>query len=196
MNDSSNRGAFVGHHLLEVAAAAERTDAICADKISEAGQLLVESFGTGGQLLICGNGGSAAHASHLAGEFVSSFRRGLARRALPAISLSDNVSAFSAYVNDFDGEEVFARHVEAFARRGDVLLAISTSGNSRNVLSAARAAEVADVRVIGLTGAGPNRLAEMAEVSIMVPSSDTSTVQALQLAIGHILCEFVDDAFS
>ena len=149
----------------------------------------------GYRLLICGNGGSAADAQHLAGELVSSFKLGLDRPALDAIALSANSSVVTAYVNDFDPVDVFARQVEAHGRRGDYLLCISTSGQSTNVVAAARAGLRAGLNVLGLSGRDGGLLSEVAQETIVVPSDDTQTIQAVHLVLEHYLCELVEARF-
>ena len=186
---------FVNLHLLDVATSSRLTASECGEVISAAGLEVASVLAGGGKLLICGNGGSAAHSSHIAGELVSSFRRGLRRPALPAISLAENIAAFTAFTNDFNLVEVFARQVEAFGETGDVLMAISTSGESANVIAAARTARNRDLAVLTLTGAGPNTLSSIADIAIEVPSKDTATIQAVHIAIAHIICEYVDRSY-
>lgn len=146
----------------------------------------------GRRLLICGNGGSAADAQHLAGELVSSFKLGLSRPALDAIALTVNSSVITAYVNDFDPIGVMARQVEAHGRSGDYLLCITTSGQSTNILQAAQAAVRRGLWVVGLTGRDGGLLRELADTCIVIPSDDTQTIQTAHLVLEHYLCEIVD----
>lgn len=148
------------------------------------------AIASGGKLLICGNGGSAGDAQHIAGEFVNRFL--IDRPALPAIALTTDTSVLTAIANDFAFNQVFARQVEALGKQGDILLAISTSGNSENVLAAAEAAAKKSLTVIGLTGLDGGLLASRCEILISVPSSHTPYIQELHLAAEHIFCELVD----
>ena len=187
---------FIAQHFADVAEAAIATSEHCEMVIADAAEALVKIFRSQRKILICGNGGSASHAGHLAGEFLSSYRRGLARRALPAISLPDATAAMTAYVNDFGPVEAFARQVCALGNRGDGLIALSTSGRSENVLSAVQAAKSRDMIVLALVGQDASPLSDMADFAIFAQSRDTQTTQAIHVAIAHILCERVDAAFS
>ena len=175
--------------------ALEELSDVCGLEVEAATAAVVDAFRGGGRLLIAGNGGSAADALHMATELTSSFRVGLRRRALPAIPLSGNVAAITACANDFSFDDVFARQVEAYGRAGDVLLAISTSGSSVNVLRAAEVARAAGIRVIGLTRAGRTTLAPLCDVVIGVPATDTQVIQTLHLLIEHTICAGVEEAF-
>jgi len=161
-----------------------------SDQISEAANVLIECLKAGGKILICGNGGSAADAQHLAAEFVGRYEN--ERKALPAIALTTDTSALTALANDYDFERIFARQVEALASAGDCLVAISTSGNSRNVIAAVMTARSIGCRVIGLTGAKGKKLAGLCDAAIMVPSSRTSRIQEAHIAVVHVWCEMVD----
>jgi D-sedoheptulose 7-phosphate isomerase len=146
----------------------------------------------GRKLLACGNGGSAAQAQHLTGEFVGKYDED--RRPFCAICLSAETSTLTAILNDYPPEQLFARQVLAHGRRGDVLVCFSTSGRSANVLAAAEAAQTVGVRVWSMTGAAPNPLAGMSERALAVPSSQTGVIQELHLAAMHILCAAFDRA--
>jgi D-sedoheptulose 7-phosphate isomerase len=163
----------------------------CGPAIIAAADLLVESFRGGGKLLLCGNGGSAADCQHVAAEFVSLLRQDRPRAALPAIALTTDTSFLTARANDFGFDEVFSRQVEALGRPGDVLMGISTSGNSRNVIHAVRTARERGVRTIGLVGEG-GALAGLVDAAVVVPSTNTQHVQEAMLAIEHILCELTE----
>src|SRR5207253_9935133 len=143
------------------------------------------------KVLIFGNGGSAADAQHMATELVGRFLVPV-RRALPAIALTTDTSALTAIANDFGFERVFARQVEALGRRGDVALAISTSGTSANVLAGVRAAQAAGLTTVGLCGAPGCPLCELADVAIAAPPGSTARVQEAHLAIEHALCRAVE----
>ena len=159
----------------------------CLEDILRAAALMVTAFRAGGTLLICGNGGSAADAQHLATEFASTLTLDHARPAMRAIALTTDTSLLTAIANDFGVERVFARQIEAIGRPGDVLLAISTSGNSSNVLEAARCATSMAIGVVGLTGASGGALAPLADIAIRVPSSQTAHIQECHLAIEQLL---------
>jgi len=181
----------VGAALLELARiAAELAGGAGAD-VERAGELIVRSLGAGGKLLACGNGGSAADAQHFVAELVG--RMGPERRSLPAITLSVDPSAVTAIGNDYGFDRVFARQVEGLGRRGDVLLAISTSGRSPNVLHAIRAAHARGMEVIALVGEGGDALLADCAVCIRVPSPNTQRVQELHMALLHAICGYVDD---
>lgn len=178
--------------LLESAAVKQQTAELCAQDIARAASVVADTFRRGGKMLLCGNGGSAADAQHIAGELVAKLAR--ERPALAAIALTVNSSLLTALVNDGDPERVFARQVEALGQRGDVLFAISTSGNSANVNQAARVARERDLQVIALTGKGGGQLASLADVSVVIPSENTQRIQEGHIAVGHILCDLVEVA--
>lgn len=159
-----------------------------------AASLLIEALGDGGKALFCGNGGSAADCQHIATELVSSLRHDFERPGIAAVALTTDSSLLTAYSNDFGFAGVFRRQVEALGRRGDVLIGISTSGSSENVVQAVEAARAAGLRTIALTGAGGGRLAALADVAVRVPARDTQHVQEAHIMIGHILCDLVERA--
>ncbi len=148
----------------------------------------------GGTMLICGNGGSAADAQHLATEFVSTLTIDNRRPSIPAIALTTDTSLLTAIANDFGVEGMFARQVESLGRAGDVLIGISTSGNSVNVIRAAEQARAQDMKTIALTGASGGALAPLADVAIRIPSTITSHIQECHLAVEQLLASLVEDA--
>jgi D-sedoheptulose 7-phosphate isomerase len=156
-------------------------------------QRTAESLRAGRQILFCGNGGSAADAQHLAAEFVGRFL--LERRPLPAQALAANTSALTAIANDFGFESVFSRQVEAFGSPGDILIAISTSGNSPNILRAAESARRIGLYTAGLTGAGGGLLKDCVDLLLAVPSSETQRIQEAHILLGHIYCSLVESLF-
>jgi phosphoheptose isomerase len=162
--------------------------------IVEAAETLSACFERGGKLLVCGNGGSAAEAQHFAAEFVGRLRAP-ARTALPAIALTADGVMLTAWANDASFDEVFSRQVEAFGRPGDVLVAISTSGCSRNVTLALQAARRHGLRSVALLGCGGGEARAQAEIALVVPSDDTQHVQEAQLVVIHLLAELVDRAW-
>lgn len=178
-------------HLEAGAELKRRTADECAATIYRAASVLVESLRAGGKVLLCGNGGSAADCQHMAAELVSKMTREIERPGLPVIALTTDTSFLTAYANDYGYEGVFVRQVQALGRPGDVLLGISTSGNSQNVMRAIEAARAAGMRTVALTGAG-GRIPELAEVTVQVPSTDTQQIQEVHLAVEHLICFFVE----
>jgi phosphoheptose isomerase len=166
----------------------------CLDDVVSAAQLLVTSLRSGGKILICGNGGSAADAQHLATEFVSTFTIDNVRPSIPAIALTTDTSLLTAIANDFGADVIFERQVESLGRHGDVLIAISTSGNSANVVRAARRARDGGLGVIALTGASGGELAPLADAAVRVPSTVTAHIQESHLAVEQLLASLVEDA--
>jgi D-sedoheptulose 7-phosphate isomerase len=158
--------------------------------IVKAGELICEVLTSGHKILLCGNGGSAADAQHIAAELVGTYET--KRRAWPAIAITTDTSALTAVSNDFGYEQVFTRQVEGLCRSGDLLVAISTSGKSPNVVSAARKARDIGCRIVALTGAATGPLSTLADVTVAVPSSRTARVQEAHITIGHLWCEMVD----
>ena len=178
-------------HLMVSAEVTRQTAEVCLESIAAAAEMMATSFRAGGKLLLCGNGGSAADCQHFATELVSRLSKDLDRPGLPAIALTTDTSFLTAFSNDFGYERVFERQVRAHGRPGDVLIGISTSGNSPNVLCAVEAAQGLGMKTIGLTGNG-GRLASVADLAISIPSSDTQQIQETHLAVEHILCDLVE----
>jgi D-sedoheptulose 7-phosphate isomerase len=182
------------NYLAATADTVRRVEAECLADIAGAAETLIGSLRAGGKLLICGNGGSAADAQHLATEFVSTLTLDNPRPSIPAIALTTDSSLLTAIANDFGIEGVFARQVESLGRAGDVLIGISTSGNSANVIRAAERARSLDVRVIALTGASGGALAPLADVAVRVPSDVTAHIQESHLAVEQLLALMVERA--
>jgi D-sedoheptulose 7-phosphate isomerase len=151
---------------------------------------IARSMAAGGRLLTCGNGGSAADAQHIAAELTGRFFRD--RRPLPALALHGNTSSLTAIGNDYGYDHVFAREVAAHGRPGDVLLALSTSGNSENVLRAIEAARETRMTVIGLTGESGGKMRDVCDVCLRVPSASTPRIQECHILIGHTVCELLE----
>ncbi|HMF55689.1 MAG TPA: D-sedoheptulose 7-phosphate isomerase [Pyrinomonadaceae bacterium] len=164
-----------------------------AEQVWRAAQMIAECFGAGGKLLLFGNGGSSADAQHIAGEFINRFCVEN-RRALPAIALSTDGGVLTCIANDTGFEKIFARQVEALGKEGDVCLAITTSGNSPNVVAAIEEAREQGLKVIGLLGRDGGRVAPMCDLALIVSSSDTQRIQETHNLIGHIICELVETA--
>jgi len=162
--------------------------------IDASGRLICDALKAGNKILLCGNGGSAADAQHIAAELVGRYEQD--RQAFPAISLTTDTSALTALSNDYGYEEVFARQVEALASAGDVLIAISTSGKSPNVIKAAERAKAIGCKTIALTGSSGEPLASHCDFAVVVPSERTSRVQEAHITIGHLWCEMVDAALA
>ncbi len=164
---------------------------LCATAIAQAGDVLLNTLRHGGKILLCGNGGSAADCQHIAAEFVVRYEQ--KRPGLPAIALTTDSSILTAHSNDYAFASVFARQVEALGRAGDCLIAISTSGNSRNIVNAAETARHQGLSVIALTGAGGGELLRHASVAVQAPSAVTARIQEAHILIGHWWCALVED---
>jgi phosphoheptose isomerase len=184
--------AHVTAALREGAGVRARLLEACARDAAAAAQLLVAALRRGGRVLLFGNGGSAADAQHLAAELVSRFQ--MERAALPALALTTDTSALTAIGNDYGFDEVFARQVEGLGRAGDVVVGISTSGRSPNVLRGLEAARGKGLSTIGLTGGDGGALARLADVAIVAPSDVTAFIQECHIALGHALCGAVEAA--
>lgn len=180
--------------LLESADVKKRVAEDCLESILEAAQLIVDTFESGGKVMICGNGGSAADSQHMAGEFVCILNKSFERPALPAIALTTDTSILTAHANDMGFEKIFKRQVNALGKAGDLLIGISTSGNSPNIFAATKAARSANIRTVILTGSN-GKLKKIADVAICVPSTMTQYIQESHIAIEHILCELVEHHF-
>lgn len=161
-----------------------------AGEIVKCVDLLCEALGSGCKVLVMGNGGSAADAQHFAAEIVGRFK--MERRALPAIALSTDTSILTAIGNDYGFDRIFIRQVEAHARPGDVVVGISTSGNSRNVFMALEAAQSAGCRTIGLLGRDGGSIAAICDLPLVVPSDNTPRIQEGHITIIHILCDLLE----
>lgn len=159
-------------------------------EIEQSGLLICETLKAGSKILLCGNGGSAADAQHIAAELVGRYERH--RRSFPAIALTTDTSALTAISNDYGYEEVFARQVQGLAAPGDLLIAISTSGKSPNIIKAAEQARALGCRTVALAGCSGEPLASHCDLAVIVPSDRTSRVQEAHITIGHLWCEMVD----
>lgn len=155
-----------------------------------AADLVTQAFRSGGKLLLFGNGGSAADAQHIAAEFVNRFR--IERPGLPAIALTTDSSILTSIGNDSDFIEIFARQVKTLGSEGDVVIAISTSGTSPNVIRGVEAAKEVPLHVIGFAGRDGGKLASLCDISLVVPSDSVSHIQETHITVGHVICELVD----
>jgi D-sedoheptulose 7-phosphate isomerase len=158
--------------------------------IEQSGQLICDALTSGKKILVCGNGGSAADAQHIAAELIGYYES--QRRSWPAIALTTDTSALTAVSNDLGFEHVFARQVAGLAQPGDALIAISTSGKSKNILRAVEQAKESGCKTIALTGASANELGPLCDVVVTVPSTRTARIQEAHITIGHLWCEMVD----
>lgn len=165
---------------------------LCAEELVVIICLIVATFKNGNKLLICGNGGSAADSQHIAAEFISSFRNGELRRSLPAIALTTDTSILTAYSNDYGFEGVFGRQVEGLGSSGDLLLVLSTSGNSKNIVQAVNVAKTKGILTVGLLGKDGGLLKGLLDHSIVVPSDETARIQEGHMTIYHIICDLVE----
>ena len=165
----------------------------CIDDITNAVDILVEAYKKGNKLLLCGNGGSAADCQHIATELMIRLSHKIQRPALPAIALTTDTSNLTAGGNDIGFENVFARNVEGLGNEGDVLLAISTSGNSGNIIKAVETAKVKNMKVIGFLGGNGGKLKQMVNYPVTIPSSNVQRIQEGHITVAHILCELVEE---
>ena len=166
------------------------TASSCEGAIAEAADLVVKTLRSGGKVLLCGNGGSAADAQHIATEMTVKMMK--VRSPMAAIALTTNSSLLTAQANDLGFETVFSRQIESLGRPGDVLIALSTSGRSPNVLSGVRSASMMGIKVIGLTGGSGGDLAALCDVAIAIPSDQVQRIQEAHMAVCHLICEFAE----
>ncbi len=176
-------------HHLEVL---KKTEGLSAD-IEKAGELIVSTLKSGNKILLFGNGGSAADAQHIATELTGRYKT--ERRGLPAIALTTDTSALTAIGNDYGFDRIFERQVEALGKEGDLLIGISTSGNSPNVIKALTYGKNSGMKTIGLTGKGGGEMKNLCHLNLIIPSDDTARIQEMHILIGHILCGIVDEEY-
>lgn len=187
-----DKAAFIVESLKE--SSSVKLDIIdkCSDDIIRAAELIMDSIGKGNKMLLCGNGGSAADAQHIATEFMIRLSHDLDRPAIPAIALTTDTSNLTAGGNDIGFENVFARNVEGLGNDGDVLIAISTSGNSTNLVKAVEKAHEKGMKVIGFLGGNGGKLKDLADIPVIIPSPNTQRIQEGHITIAHIICELVE----
>jgi len=164
-----------------------------SDKIGQAITMARASYRNGGKMLLMGNGGSAGDAQHIAAEFIGRYKK--ERRPVAAIALTVDSSILTCVGNDYGYEEVFSRQVEGLAKKEDVVIAISTSGNSENVIRGVAKARAIGAQTIGLLGNQGGKLKDMVDLAIVVPSTNTARIQEAHITIGHIICEILDEDF-
>jgi len=160
------------------------------EEIGEGGNLMAQTILQGGKILLFGNGGSASDAQHIAAELVGRYKR--ERPGLPAVALTTDTSILTAVGNDYAFKEIFARQVEGLGRKGDLIIALSTSGNSPNVIAGVEKGLEIGLKVVTLTGKGGGKLGKMGDINIIVPSQNTPRIQEMHILIGHMMCEIVD----
>lgn len=178
-------------HLAELSELAQQSAADLDDVVARYVELVRTTFRGGGTVYFAGNGGSAAHAQHIATEYVVRYKP-VKRRAAPVIALSTDSSLLTASGNDLGFDEIFARQVEAHGRHGDLLVLVSTSGNSKNLLRAAETAKARGVGTVALLAAGGGPLKNLVDLAIVVPTNDTALAQEIQLAIDHHVCSLIE----
>lgn len=192
LRNDLNKNKFIQDSLKESSDTKIQMIEKCGVPISEAVDLLIGSFKNGGKLLLCGNGGSAADSQHIAAEFMIRLSHDLERPAIPAVALTTDTSNLTAGGNDIGFENVFARGVEGLGAKGDVLLAISTSGNSPNVIKAIEKARGKGMKVIAFLGGSGGKMAALADVPVTIPSANTQRIQEGHITAAHIICELVE----
>ena len=163
------------------------------EKLEDASKLVIETLNNGNKILLCGNGGSAADAQHIAAELTGRYKSN--RRGLPAIALTTDTSALTSIGNDYGYDRVFDRQVEALASKGDLIIGISTSGNSQNVINALKLASELGCKTLGFSGRDGGIMNEVCHINLVVPSDDTPRIQEMHILFGHTICQIVDDNF-
>ncbi len=171
----------------------DKTIEVMVPSIQEASKLVSKTLLDGHKVLLCGNGGSAADAQHIAAELSGRYKT--ERKGLPGIALTTDTSALTAIANDYGYDRIFDRQVEALANEGDLLIGISTSGNSANVISALKLAKELGCTTLGMSGRDGGAMNEVCTLNLVVPSFDTPRIQEMHILIGHIICQAVDDSF-
>jgi D-sedoheptulose 7-phosphate isomerase len=164
------------------------------EKLVLASLLVVETLKNGNKVLLCGNGGSAADAQHIAAELVGRYKSN--RRGFPAIALTTDSSILTSIGNDYGYDKIFDRQVEALANKGDLIIGISTSGNSQNIVNALKLGKELDCKTLGFSGSKGGVMNELCDINLIVPSNDTPRIQEMHILFGHIICQIVDDELS
>jgi len=161
--------------------------------IKDAADICIKALKNQNKIMLCGNGGSAADAQHIAAELSGRFKK--ERNALAGIALTTDTSALTAIGNDYGFEYIFSRQVEAIGKKGDVLIAISTSGNSKNIINAIKSAKKIGIKVVTLSGKDGGEMKDLGDVNILIPSNDTPRIQEMHIMTGHMICEMIDREF-
>jgi len=188
-----NKEKFITESLKESSETKLKIEQECKDDILKAVNILSEVYRGGNKLLLCGNGGSAADCQHIATELMIRLGHHIQRPALPSIALTTDTSNLTAGGNDIGFENVFARNVEGLGNKGDALIAISTSGNSGNIIKAVEMAHKKGMKVIGLLGGEGGKLKPIVDLPIVIPSSNVQRIQEGHITVAHIICELVED---
>ena len=176
--------------LIEISNNFKTLSESCEDTIIDASDMMINSLKSGNKIMFCGNGGSAADSQHLAAELIGRYR--LNRSPLSALALTTDTSSITAIGNDFSFEDIFSRQVEALGEKNDILYAISTSGNSKNIISSIEIAKKKQIKVIGVTGSNGGDMKDKCDLIIKVPSERPDRIQEMHIAIGQILCEIIE----
>jgi D-sedoheptulose 7-phosphate isomerase len=163
------------------------------ESLEKASKLAVETLKNGNKILLCGNGGSAADAQHIAAELTGRYKT--ERRGLPAIALTTDTSALTAIGNDYGYDRVFDRQVEALANKGDLIIGISTSGNSKNIINALKLGQKLGCKTLGFSGRDGGTMNDVCDINLVVPSDDTPRIQEMHILFGHIICQIIDSAY-
>ena len=164
------------------------------EKLEDASKLVIETLNNGNKLLLCGNGGSAADAQHIAAELTGRYKT--ERRGLPGIALTTDTSALTAIGNDYGYDRVFDRQVEALANKGDLIIGISTSGNSKNIVSALQLGKELGCKTLGFSGRDGGAMNEVCDINLVVPSNNTPRIQEMHILFGHTICQIIDNEVS
>jgi D-sedoheptulose 7-phosphate isomerase len=188
-----NKLKFIKDSLTESSEVKINIEQQCTKDIISAVDILVNSFKSGNKLLLCGNGGSAADCQHIATEFIIRLSHDIERPAIPAVALTTDSSNLTAGGNDIGFENVFARSIQGLGQKGDILLAISTSGNSPNILKAANTAKDKGMKIIGFSGESGGKLKQLVDVNIGIPSRNVQRIQEGHITVAHIICELVEN---
>ncbi len=177
--------------ILEIAQNFNKLAENCESEIEEALKLILISLKAGGKIMFCGNGGSAADSQHLSAELIGRYKKN--RKPIAGLALTTDTSSITAISNDFSFDDIFTRQIEALGKEGDILYAISTSGESKNILNAIHFARKMKIRVIGLTGNKKSKINEICDVIINVPAETPDRIQEMHIAVGQIICEVVEN---
>lgn len=186
------RKKFINDSLKESSEIKLKVLECCFDDIIKAADMILDAVKNGHKMMLCGNGGSAADSQHLATEFMIRLSHDINRKAIPAIALSTDSSNLTAGGNDIGFENIFARNIEGIGKEGDVLIGISTSGNSKNIIKAVQISKSMGIKTICLLGSGGGKLKDECDLPVIVPSDNVQRIQESHITIGHILCEITE----
>lgn len=180
--------------IVEIAENFNKLAENCDTKIKEASELILDSIKDGGKIMFCGNGGSAADSQHLAAELIGRYKKN--RKPIAGLALTTDTSTITAISNDFSFDDIFTRQIEALGRKGDILYAISTSGESKNIMNAINVAQEMKIKTIGITGNKKSEMNDKCDVTINVPANSPDRIQEMHIAVGQIICEIIENEFS